>query len=103
MLEIEAKKRTKQCREAYNKGFKAGIKLGYDKANEWHYPSKGEYPKKYEDILICFLTEDGMKDCARGWYKYDFDNDKHVFICLNNSRTEYLKNVIAWKESVLPK
>lgn len=25
--------------------FKDGIELGYNKANEWHYTSKGEYPK----------------------------------------------------------
>ena len=27
--------------------------LGYNKANEWHYPSKGEYPKECENVLCC--------------------------------------------------
>ena len=81
--------------------FKDGAEFGYNKANEWHYPSKGEYPKEYKDILICFLTEDDMKDCVRGWYEYDFENDKHIFKYLNVLGTQYLKTVIAWKE--LPK
>lgn len=28
--------------------FKDGAEFGYNKANEWHYPSKGEYPKEAE-------------------------------------------------------
>ena len=82
--------------------FKDGAEFGYNKANEWHYPSKGEYPKEYEDILICFLTEDDMKDCVRGWYEYDFENNKHTFKYLNVLGTQYLETVIAWKEIVLP-
>ena len=72
------------------------------KANEWQYPSKGEYPKEYKDIWICFLTEEDMKDCVRGWYEYDFENDKHVFKYINDLETQYLETVIAWKEIVLP-
>ena len=83
--------------------YKDGAEFGYNKANEWHYPSKGELPKEYKDILICFLTEDDMKDCVRGWYEYDFDNDKHIFKYLNVLGTQYLETVIAWKEIVLPK
>ena len=90
-----------QQEKAYD--FKKGAEFGYNKANEWHYPSKGEYPKEYKDILICFLTEDDMKDCVRGWYEYDFENDKHIFKYLNVLGTQYLKTVIAWKEIVLPK
>ena len=84
-------------------GFQKGAEFGYNKANEWHYPSKGEYPKEYKDILICFLTKDDMKDCVRGWYEYDIKNDKHIFKYLNVLGTKYLKTVIAWKEIVLPK
>lgn len=29
----------------YVQGFVNGFKDGYNKANEWHYPSKGEYPE----------------------------------------------------------
>ena len=82
--------------------FQKGAEFGYNKANEWHYPSNGEYPKEYKDILICFLTEDDMKDCVRGWYEYDFENNKHIFKYLNVLGTQYLETVIAWKEIVLP-
>jgi hypothetical protein len=78
------------------------MEFGYNKANEWHYVSKGEYPTEYKDILICFLTEDDMKDCVRGWYEYDFENEKHIFKYLNVLGTQYLETVIAWKEIVLP-
>lgn len=79
-----------------------GAEFGYNRANEWHYPSKGEYPKEYEDILICFLTEEGMKDLVRGWREYDSENDRHIFKYLNVLGTQYLETVIAWKEIVLP-
>lgn len=74
-----------------------------EKANEWHYPSNGEYPKEYEDIWICFLTEDDMKDCIRGWYEYDLDEDEHYFKTVNTFGTEIIKKPYAWKEIVLPK
>lgn len=33
---------------SYIDGFKDGAEFGYNKANEWHYPSKCEYPKEVE-------------------------------------------------------
>ena len=72
------------------------------KDNEWHYPSKGEYPNDFEDVLICFLTEDDAKDCVRGWYEYDFENDKHIFKYLNVLEIQCLKTVFAWKKLDLP-
>lgn len=79
-----------------------GAKFGYNKANKWHYTSNGEYPKEYADLLICYLTEDDKKDCVRGWYEYDFDNDEHIFKYDNLLCTLDLPSVIAWKELVLP-
>ena len=32
--------------------FKNGAEYGYNKANEWHYPSKGELPKELADCLV---------------------------------------------------
>ena len=37
----------------YLKGFKDGAEFGYNKANEWHYPSKGEYPKDMSKEKCC--------------------------------------------------
>ena len=89
--------------EAIETAYQKGAIDAYNKANEWHYPSKGEYPTEYKDILICFLTEDDMKDCVRGWYEYDLDEDEHYFKTVNTFGTAIIKNVIAWKEIVLPK
>ena len=41
------------ARKSYKDGFKDGAEFGYNKANEWHYPSKGEYPKEGENVLCC--------------------------------------------------
>ena len=41
------------ARKSYKDGFKDGATFGYNKANEWHYPSKGEYPKECENVLCC--------------------------------------------------
>ena len=78
-----------------------GIEFGYNKANEWHYVKNGDYPKEYKDLWICFITEDDMKDYVRGWYEYDFDEDKHIFKTVNEI-TWNLENIYAWKEIVFP-
>lgn len=89
-------------RYAKETDWRNGAEFGYNKANEWRYPSKGEYPIDFEDVLICFLTEDNAKDCVRGWYEYDFENDKHIFKYLNVLEIQCLKTVFAWKKLVLP-
>ena len=41
--------------EAYWKG----AEFGYNKANEWHYPSKGEYPKdekNFQSYVVAFYV-----------------------------------------------
>ena len=39
--------------KALKQAYLAGAEFGYNKANEWHYPSKGEYPKEDENVLCC--------------------------------------------------
>ena len=73
------------------------------KKDEWHYVKDGDYPKEYEDLWICFITEDDMKDYVRGWYESDTDNDKHIFKYVNEIGTQYLKDVYAWQTLVPPK
>lgn len=73
-----------------------------EKANEWHYPSKGEYPEEYEDIFICF-NNDGIEDYVRGWYEYDSENNKHIFKYVDMLGTHYLTIVYAWKYFTYPK
>jgi len=70
--------------------YKDGAEFGYNKANEWHYPSKGEYPKNDNDILcqIDFETSEV------GYFNDMFCN----FFTIDGKEL----NVIAWKEIVLP-
>ena len=79
-------------RYCYELGFKDGAEFGYNKANEWHYPSKGEYPEENVECLCIDKVWTGQTfttilKCCDG-----------VFIDSNG--TPY--NVIAWKEIVLP-
>ena len=84
--------------KAIEQAFKDGAELGYNKANEWHYPSKGEYPKECENVLCYCKVVD-----------VEFYSIGHTIIGGNNkirwwssNRSEEL-NVYAWKEIVLPK
>jgi hypothetical protein len=43
----------------YEEGFQDGAEFGYNKANEWHYPAKGEFPKKSGNYILAFY---GAKD-----------------------------------------
>ena len=69
------------------------MEYGYNKANEWHYPSKGEYPEENVECLCIDKVWTGqtfttiLKFCDG------------VFI--DGNGTPY--DVIAWKEIVPPK
>ena len=72
--------------------------LGYNKANEWHYPSKGEYPKECENVL-CYCKVVDVEFYSIGHTIIGGDNKIRWW---SNNRSEELK-VYAWKEIVLPK
>lgn len=91
------------------------FKAGYNKANEWHYPSKGELPKCDEETQLIFYVncyyEVGGETLTRkrmvlGYYKKAFLRDD-VKLFVEKSRgyeDEHLPQaVIAWKEIVPPK
>ena len=97
-----------------DESFKDGAEFGYNKANEWHYPSKGELPKCDEKTQLIFYVncyyEVGGETLTRkrmvlGFYKKSFINDD-VKLFVEKSKgyeEEHLpKDVIAWKEIVLP-
>ncbi len=99
----------------HDAGFQNGAEFGYNKANEWHYPSKGEFPKCDEETQLIFYVNcyyevgDETKIIKRtvfGFYKKSFLNDD-VKLFVEKSKgyeDEHLpKDVIAWKEIVLPK
>ena len=69
--------------------YQDGAEYGYNDANEWHYPSKGEYPKVEGEYLVIFES-DGTK--YKGLESYYPDTKEWSTIC----------NILAWKEIVLP-
>ncbi len=110
MFEKEAKEykerntgtRSLPTHEAYarglEEGFQDGAEFGYNKANEWHYPSKGELPKedtaeKETLYLLWFGADDS--DYLSGLFS------QGRFWCFDSGWFE-TNEVIAWKEIVLP-
>ncbi len=73
----------------FEKYLRKAVEFGYNKANEWHYPSKGEYPKVEGEYLVIFES-DGTK--YKGLESYYPDTKEWSTIC----------KIIAWKEIVLP-
>lgn len=86
------------ARKSYKDGFQDGATFGYNKANEWHYPSKGEYPKECENVL-CYCKVVNVKFYCVGHIVAGRDNKIRWW---SNDRSEELK-VYAWKEITLPK
>lgn len=82
----------------FKQAYLAGAELGYTKANEWHYPSKGEYPKECEDVW-CYCKGTEIKFCSIGHTIIGGDNKIRWW---SSNRSEELK-VYAWKEIILPK
>jgi len=91
--------------------WREGAEFGYNKANEWHYPSRGELPTCDEKTHLAFYVTCYYKDITRkrlvlGYYQKSFMNDD-VMVFTEKSKgyeEEHLtKDVIAWKEIVPPK
>ena len=105
----------------YNKAFVEADKnlkaivTDFNKANEWHYPSKGEYPKCDEKTQLMFYVNCyyklgdetvTIKRIVLGYYKKAFlRDDEKVFVEKSRGyEGEHLPQaVIAWKEIVPPK
>ena len=89
----------------YNKAFVEADKnlkaivADFNKANEWHYPSKGEYPKEGENVLCYCKCRTEIKFYSIGHTIIGGDNKIRWW---SSDRSEKL-NVYAWKEIVLPK
>ena len=84
----------------YNKAFVEADKnlkaivTDFNKANEWHYPSKGEYPKEGENVLCYCKCRTEIKFCCVGHIVAGGDNKIRWW---SSDRSEKL-NVYAWKE-----
>ena len=75
--------------------FKEGAEFGYNKANEWHYV-KDRLPKELHDVL-CFIIHNEHRYVLQGYLRDGRWVLSPLGTYLNN------KDVIAWKEIVLPK
>lgn len=90
------------CENSEEESFYTGYVEGYlecQKANEWHYPSKGELPK--EDTAekeTLYLLRYGLDD--RDYMTGVFSHGR--FWCFDSGWYE-TNEVIAWKEIVPPK
>lgn len=81
----------------FEKYLRKAVEYGYSKANEWHYPSKGEYPKECENVW-CYCKGPGIKFCCVGHTIVGGDNKVRWWA---NNKTEELR-IVAWKEIILP-
>lgn len=113
-VEIEESYRESLCNSELNLASVTEQLEELEKANEWHCPSKGELPKCDEETQLifyvnCYYEVGGetkiRKRTVLGFYKKSFLNDD-VKLFVEKSRgyeDEHLpKDVIAWKEIVLP-
>ena len=85
------------CIDSVRQAYQKGAEFGYNKANEWYYPSKGEYPKECENVLCCCKAVDA-KFYSIGHTIIGGDNKIRWWA---SNRPEELE-VYAWKEIVLP-
>ena len=65
----------------------AGAEFCYNKANEWHYPTKGEYPKECENVL-CYCKVYDVKFYSTGHTVIGGDNKIRWW---SSDRSEKLK------------
>ena len=68
-----------------------GAEFGYNKANEWHFVKDGDLPKHEVNVLVLYNVQ--CIDIAH----YNYDYKEWHFI------DSIVRDVIAWKEIVLPK
>ena len=109
MFEKEAEEYANRCAclmediPIIERAYRNGAEFGYNKANEWHYPSKGEYPKDEKDMLmseqLILLTKlKGTNNLSISIGQYNFSTQEFSY-----PHFVGLTDVIAWKEIVLPK
>lgn len=82
----------------FKQAYLAGAEFGHNKANEWHYPSKGEYPKECENVLCYCKCRTEIKFYCIGHTIIGGDNKIRWW---SSDRSEKLK-VYAWKEITPP-
>ena len=79
------------CKECSKEKWQNGAEFGYNKANEWHFVKDGDLPKHEVNVLVLYNVQ--CIDIAH----YNYDYKEWHFI------DSIVRDVIAWKEIVLPK
>lgn len=74
-----------------------GVNLGYNKANEWHYPSKGEYPKVNGNVLLWCEPKFKEQHTKGGCLVLGYWSDSRFVQFSPKNGT-----IIAWKEITFP-
>lgn len=94
-VEVEDSYRESLCNSELNLASVTEQLEELEKANEWHYPSKGEYPIDKTEMLVYFKYADYEYPCKTfGFYNGHFWDTKRGDV--SN------KEIIAWKEIVFP-
>ncbi len=99
---IYAKTTLLNTNKELEQAYKDGAEFGYNKANEWHYPSKGEYPKDEKNVLmseqLILLTKlKGTNNLSISIGQYNFSTQEFSYPHIVG-----VTDVYAWKEIVLP-
>ena len=83
-----------------------GAMFGYNKANEWHYVKDGDLPKEeLEEKQLLVRVRNYTEDFILAYYmldKYYSKNGKRFYSDIDCDYPIDIKDVIAWKEIVLP-
>ena len=94
------------ARKSYKDGFKDGAEFGYNKANEWHYVKDGDLPnKELEEKQLLVRVRNYTENYILAYYmidKYYSNIGKRFYSDTACNYPIDIKDIIAWKEIVLP-
>ena len=93
--------------EKENAELRKVAEFGYNKANEWHYVKNGDLPtKELEGKQLLVRVRNYTENFILAYYMLDLyysKNGKRFYSDTDCDCPINIKNVIAWKEIVLPK
>lgn len=95
-----------EIKEDVCNAFKDGAEFGYNKANEWHFVKDGDLPpKELEEKPLLVRVRNYREEWFIAYYMLDGYSRKNGKRFYSDTKFEFpidIKDVIAWKEVVLP-